>query len=62
MVDTNKKTYGSIEEGNNNEFDEKNTYYLSESRFNWGTFGRKVPHLVSLYHMISCVRYEVLVI
>jgi hypothetical protein len=53
MVDTNKKTYGSIEEGNNNnEFDEKNTYYLSESGFNWRTFGRAaIPIVIALIIM-----------
>ena len=52
MAETNKKTYGSIEEGNNNEFDEKNTYYLSESRFNWSTFGRAaVPIVIALIIM-----------
>lgn len=50
MVDTKKTGYGAIDvpEGRD-EFDEKNTYYLNESRFNWGRFFRAaVPIVVAL--------------
>ena len=47
------KTYGTIDvpEGNE-EFDEKNTYYLNESRFNWNRFVRAaVPIVIALLIM-----------
>ena len=52
MVET-KKTYGAIEEGHNEHYDEKNTYYLNESRFDWNRFVRLVH-----YHLyISAIIY-----
>eukprot|EP00581_Thalassiosira_minuscula_P007632 CAMPEP_0183705804 /NCGR_PEP_ID=MMETSP0737-20130205/2822_1 /TAXON_ID=385413 /ORGANISM="Thalassiosira miniscula, Strain CCMP1093" /LENGTH=137 /DNA_ID=CAMNT_0025933059 /DNA_START=21 /DNA_END=434 /DNA_ORIENTATION=+ len=48
-----KTTYGAIDvPGGNNEFDEKNTYYLNESRFNWNKFLRAaVPVVIALMIM-----------
>ena len=45
MVET--KTYGATDN-----FDEKNTYYLNESGFNWNRFARAaVPIIVALFIM-----------
>ena len=49
MVET-KTTYGAVDvpEGND-EFDEKNTYYLDGSRFNWNRFFRAaIPIVIAL--------------
>lgn len=48
------KTYGAIDvpAGGNDEFDEKNTYYLNESRFNWNKFLRAAfPVLIAVVIM-----------
>lgn len=47
------KTYGATDvPGGNDEFDEKNTYYLNESRFSWNRFFRAaVPTVVALVIM-----------
>ena len=48
MVES-KKTYGAIEEGHNEHYDEKNTYYLNESRFDWNRFVRLVRFTLHYY-------------
>ena len=53
MVET-KKTYGAIEEGHNEHYDEKNTYYLNESRFDWNRFVRLVLGLHFHNYCVFC--------
>ena len=48
MVETSNAPYGAVDipGGDNEEFDEKNTYYLNESRFNWNRFIRAAIPIV----------------
>ena len=48
------KSYGAIDvpAGGNDDYDEKNTYYLNESRFSWSRFFKAaVPVLIAVVIM-----------